>query len=181
MAREFSNIVSLLGKNFVTLELVAKNYAGVEPINIVTGSTAMLRQDLIVQQLARNNDQAIEMLNTITYIKSNQHKFEVVDLAYLDASEKRLREFININNAHVVACFDDIFGGCQVPEIVLPSFSAPPRVQRGNALCAEGFSWSETQQSCCQENKHIICEFVTSSGLCLLQRLQTNIMCQEGT
>ena len=181
LAREFSNIVSLLGKNFVTLELVTKNYAGVEPINIVTGATAMLRQDLIVQQLARNNDQAIEMLNTITYIKSNPYKFEAVDLAYLDASEKMVREFININNAHVVACFDDIFGGCKVPEIVLPSFSAPPKVARGEALCAEGFSWSDTRQSCCQEGKSIICEFVTSTGLCLLKRLQTNVICQEGT
>ena len=181
LAREFSNIVSLLDKNFVTLELVSKNYAGVEPIDIVTGSTAMLRQDLIVQQLARNNDQAIEMLNTITYIKSNQHKFEAVDIAYLDANEKLVREFININNEHVVACFDNIFGGCKVPEIVLPSFNAPPRVSRGNALCAEGFSWSERQQSCCQENKQIVCEFVTSSGLCLLNRLQTSVMCQEGT
>ena len=113
LAREFANIVSRLEKNFVTLELISKNYAGVEPINLVTGSTAMLRQDLIVQQLARNNDQALEMLNTIAYIKSRPHNFEQVDYVYLDATEKITRQFININNEHVVACFDDIFNGCK--------------------------------------------------------------------
>ncbi len=180
LAREFSNVVSLLEKNFVTLELVSKNYAGVEPINIVVGSTTMLRQDLIVQQLARNNDQAIEMLNTISFIKSRPHNFEQVDYDYLDATEKMIRQFININNTHVVACFDDIFNGCKVPEIVIPAFRAPQRIRDKSPLCDDGFSWRQAQQSCCRTLKSIDCRFDIGGGLCWLNHLETTTKCQEG-
>jgi len=181
LAREFTNIVSLLEKNFVTLELVSKNYAGVEPINLVVGSTTMLRQDLIVQQLARNNDQAIEMLNTIAFIKSRPHNFEQVDYAYLDTTEKMIRQFININNAHVVACFDDIFNGCKVPEVVIPVFKEPQRIRDHSPLCADGFSWWQAQQSCCRTLKSIDCQLDIGNGLCLLNRLKTTTECQENT
>ena len=180
LAREFANIVSLLEQNFVTLELIAKNYAGVEPINLVVGSTTMLRQDLIVQHLARNNDQAIEMLNTIAFIKRRPHNFKQVDYDYLDATEKMIRQFININNTHVVACFDDIFNGCKVPEIVIPAFKAPQRIKDNSPLCAKGFSWRPTQQSCCRTVKTIDCQLAAASGLCLLNHLNTTIECQGG-
>lgn len=179
LAREFANIVSLLEKNFVTLELVSKNYAGVEPINLVVGSTTMLRQDLIVQQLARNNDQAIEMLNTIAFIKSRPHNFEQVDYAYLDTSEKLIRQFININNEHVVACFDDIFNGCKVPEVVIPVFKEPQKIRDHSPLCADGFSWWQAQLSCCRTLKSIDCQLDNGNGLCLLNRLKTTTECQE--
>ena len=181
LAREFANVVSLLEKNFVTLDLVSKNYAGVEPINLVTGSTAMLRQDLIVQQLARNNDQAIEMMNTIAYVKNHSHNFEHVDYVYLDATEKIIRQFININNEHVVACFDDIFNGCKMPEIVIPAFKAPRKIRASSPMCADGFSWSEAHQACCQTLKSVACQLDIGSGLCLLNRLKTTTECQEGT
>lgn len=180
LAREFANIVSLLEQNFITLELISKNYAGVEPINLFVGSTTMLRQDLIVQQLARNNDQAIEMLNTIAFIKRRPHNFEQVDYDYLDTTEKMIRQFININNTHVVACFDDIFNGCKVPEIVIPAFKAPQRIRDDSPLCAEGFSWRPTKQSCCRTLKSINCRLITGSGLCLLNHLETTTECQGG-
>ena len=181
LGREFATIVSLLEKNFVTLELVTKDYSGVEPINIITGETAMLQQDLVVQQLARNHDQAIEMLNTIAYIKRNMDNFTDVDTAYLDTTEQKIRQFININNAHVVTCFDNIFSGCQVPEVVMPTLEMPRRHQHASPVCAADFRWSSTQHACCRQTKRIICELDSGSGLCLLNRLETTSQCQEGT
>ena len=180
LAREFANIVSLLEKNFVTLELISKNYAGVEPINLVVGSTTMLRQDLIVQQLARNNDQAIEVLNSIAFIKHRPHNFEQVDYDYLDATEKMIRQFININNTHVVACFDDIFNGCKVPDIVIPAFKAPQRIQDTSPMCDKGFSWSPTQLSCCRTLKSVTCQLDLGNDLCFLNHLKTTTKCRGG-
>ena len=178
LAREFANIVSLLEQNFVTLELISKNYAGVEPINLVVDSTKMLRQNLIVQQLARNNDQAIEMLNTIAFIKSRPHHFEQVDYDYLDATEKMIRQFINVNNTHVVACFDDIFNGCKMPEIVIPAFRAPTRIRDSSPLCVEGYSWSPTKLACCRTLKSIECQFTLGNGMCFINRLETTTDCR---
>lgn len=111
------------------------------------------------------------MMNTIAYVKNHSHNFEHVDYVYLDATEKIIRQFININNEHVVACFDDIFNGCKMPEIVIPAFKAPRKIRASSPMCADGFSWSEAHQACCQTLKSVACQLDIGSGLCLLNRL----------
>lgn len=176
--REFSSIVSVLGKEFVTLELVTKDYSGVEPVKLVKAAKMLLKQDQIVRQLAVNNDYAVEMLNTITYIKSNANRFERVDHAYLDARELEVRKFLNLNNAHVIACFEDVFNGCRLPEQTLPTFVVPRKKSVSASRCAENFSWSAEQQACCQQLHRVFCELRNWMGACVLNRIELATQCQ---
>ena len=180
--RTFAEFVTVLGKQFVTLELVSKDYSGVEPINLVTNSKMLLKQDQIIQQLAINRDAAIEILNTIVYIKRNIHNFIGVESAYLDRVEKEIKEFINVNNTHVIACFQDVFSGCSVPTAVMPTLIVPAKKFSHSNLCADGLTWSQEKQSCCLRHKIINCQLKDDLNRCLIYSItDTLIQCEERT
>ena len=180
--RKFAEFITVLGKQFVTLELVSKDYSGVEPINLVTNSKMLLKQDQIIQQLAINRDTAIEMLNTIVYVKRNVHNFVGVDSAYLDRTEKEIKEFININNAHVIACFQDVFSGCTIPTVVMPTLVVPAKKFSRSSLCADGFTWVEEKKACCLKHKAVNCQLKDDLNRCLIYSIASTLtQCEEGT
>lgn len=180
--RKFSEFVDVLGKEFVTLEMISKDYSGVEPINLVTNSKMLLKQDQIIQQLALSRDAALETLNTIIYIKRNINKFVDVDASYLDKVERQVKEFINVNNSHVISCFQDIFAGCRVPDLPMPTLIVPARKLIGDR-CPHGWLWSSTEQACCQTQKTVACQMHDRhQQRCLLFSLAKSVTkCREVT
>ncbi|MDE3269094.1 MAG: hypothetical protein OYH77_02290 [Pseudomonadota bacterium] len=169
---EFEKFIAALKKRSVTLEIITKDYSGVEPIDLTVKPRFLLRQDQIVQQLARNRDQAVEMLNTVTYVKRNLQNYEEVSVDYLDQKELEIKAFINANNQHVIACFEDVFKGCHVPELVMPTLRMPQKKsskQSGQHDCGD---------NCCKTTKTVVCQ-LQDKHTCLLHSLQVESACPE--
>ena len=164
--KEFEKFIAALKKRSVTLEIITKDYSGVEPINLTVKPKFLLRQDQIVQQLARNRDYAVELLNTITYIKRNLQDYEDVTVEYLDQKELEVKAFINTNNLHVIACFEDVFKGCQVPEIVMPTLTVPQKKPQ------------QSDNNDCKVVKMVDCQ-LHDQHVCLLYSLRVANSCAE--
>ena len=176
---EFDEFIATLKKRSVTLELITKDYSGVEPINLVLNSKFLLKQNQIIQQLARNRDYAVEMLNTIVYIKRNSQNFIDINHKDLNQKEREVKEFININNKHVVSCFADIYAGCQIPDAIMPVLEMPMKKKSGSTGCVEGYYWHEQRKKCCRQHKVAHCQLENKQGDCDLYALENILHCVE--
>lgn len=127
-AKKFPTLVDDVSSDAVTLELLTKDYAGVEPIDLTTNPAVLIRQERVVNQIYQSVNSAEESKNTIRYILNNQDLYEDFDPKVLTEAEMKLNKYINANYDSVVKCFEDVFDGCGLPENVeYPPFPYPKR------------------------------------------------------
>ncbi len=124
-AAKFNTMVSTSERNDVTLELLTKNYDGVEPIDLKPNTEAMVRQRYVMEQLGLSRDAARELLNSIRSIKANPERFQSSDTGFLTSAEKDLNGYLNVLNEAAVNCFADVMQGCQIPLQTLPTVELP--------------------------------------------------------
>jgi hypothetical protein len=125
-ALKFDSLVSSLDSP-VTLELLTKDYSGVEPIDLEPNLQALIRQELFLNQIAGKVESARELLSAIESVKSNlsRYKIDADVLRRLDEDERKLTSFLNVYSAAAVRCFESIFE-CTLPEdLPLPTVILP--------------------------------------------------------
>lgn len=175
-ALQYPTLVSTLHQHFVTLELITKDYSGVEPVNLSPNPGLLIRQDQVINQLARDRDHAVEISNTIRYIKLHPQEFSILPDS-LDRSDVEITKYLNRVNQAAVNCFADIWNGCSVPELVFPSIAFPMR-KVGTSRCESGFVWSDSDQKCCRNEIQIVCVAEDGAGNCLLYEERSVKICQ---
>ncbi len=168
-ALAFPKIVNAVNGQAVTLELISKDYTGVEPIDLKPNPLVVDRQEWILNQVAQNRDQADELYNTILYIKKNRSGFDGFDEVRLSATEKELTAYINRQFAATVDCFADIINSCQLPEVVMPTVILPAKKYSPSEMCDGGFSWHPGQKKCCRKEIIMgVCRIPGPNGTCLV-------------
>ena len=177
-ALQYPTMVNTLHNHFVTLELITKDYSGVEPVNLAPNPGLVIRQDQVINQLARDRDRAMEVLNSVRYIKLHPQEFEAISMqTQLDQGEAQLTAYINGVNQSAVNCFADLLQGCVLPTLSFPSVPLPPRKERKNR-CEPGFLWSESDQKCCRTEVHVVCIAEDTAGNCLVYEERSTKICQ---
>ncbi len=177
-ALQYPTMVSTLNHNFVTLELITKDYSGVEPVNLAPNPGLVIRQDQIINQLARDRDHALESANTIRYIKLHPQEFDLVGVSgELDRGEVQLTGYINAVNQSAVNCFADLLQGCSLPSLPFPSVVIPLRKMSQNR-CEPGFTWSQSDGKCCRMEIRSVCVAEDAEGNCLVYEERSAKVCQ---
>jgi len=121
-AKEYPQMVDTLRQHFVTLELITKDYTGVEPLTLRPNLQLMIRQEQVIHQLAQDRDQALAWLQQIRHIQ--QHPLEYEE-AHFETMEAEISHYLAEVNAAAVNCFADVFHGCQLPSIPFPLVRLP--------------------------------------------------------
>ncbi len=127
-ALNFDKMTSAISGAPVTLELITKDYSGVEPITTKPNYPAIERQLYVLEQLAKARDEAQENVNSLKYIAKNERFYDVNGFDYTEAQNK-LNAFINNINSEAVDCFGDS-AKCALPTN-LPSIKLPQRKAPG--------------------------------------------------
>jgi hypothetical protein len=126
-ALKFNTMVNLTAQGAVTLELLTKDYDGVEPIDLKPNTELLIRQRYVMEQLGIGRDAARELLNTVLVVKSYPEKFEPVELERLNQAEREIKAYLNTINDAAVACFENVVDNCKLPVISLPSVEIPKK------------------------------------------------------
>lgn len=127
-ARKFPTLVDHVSNDAVTLELLTKNFGGVEPIDLAINTAVLVRQERIINQIYNSVNKAEESKNTVQYIQENPSLYETFNSNELEETENKLSNFINVNYDAAVNCFEDIFDSCKLPEVPYPSVRLPKRI-----------------------------------------------------
>jgi hypothetical protein len=159
--RKFSNIVASVGGSPVTLEILTKNYDGVEPLNLVTNRALTTRQEYVINTLAKNRDAAQEIANSLRAVIASPKRYEVVDSVRISEWETSIAKYLNIQNDAAVNCFEDILSGCKVPEIPFPLVTLPAK-----------------SNTACQIVPKHVCVLPGNDGQCLAYKKVQDIVCQ---
>jgi hypothetical protein len=134
-ALKFDTLVSDFGDP-ITLELISKDYAGVQPLDLRPNIQSLLSQQLVLEEIAENVELAQTSLNSIKFVKQNIAKFKVDEqqINSLNNSENALIEFINVQSDAAVICFENI-NECKLPERrPLPTVILPERKKEEAAV-----------------------------------------------
>jgi hypothetical protein len=124
---KFNTMVNLTQSNAVTLELLTKDYDGVEPIELRPNTELLVRQRYVMEQLGMGRDAAREILNTVRVVKTHPENYESVDLEHLNESESKLNVYLNSLNDAAVECFANAVQSCKVPSASLPFIVMPKK------------------------------------------------------
>ena len=177
--RKFPTLVNSMQGAPVTLELLTKDYSGVEPTKIGPNPAAYNRQQKVIADLASNTDLAFEKRNSLRYVKANADDFEKVDARSLDEAEKSLTDFINIQQNAAVKCFDDINNSCVLPDVAFPVINLPVRKWAPELSCSLGYSWFPEERQCCKIEMKRVCK-VWAGETCLAYESQSEKKCERG-
>ncbi len=128
-ALNFDKMTSAISGAPVTLELITKDYSGVEPITTKPNYPAIERQLYVLELLAKARDEAEENVNSLKYIAKNEKSYDVNGFDYTETQNK-LNAFINNINSEAVDCFGDSTK-CALPTD-LPSMKLPQRKASGS-------------------------------------------------
>jgi len=124
---KFNMMVNLTRGNAVTLDLLTKEYDGVEPIDLRPNTEILVKQRYVMEQLGAGRDAARELLNTVRVVKSHPERFEPTNLERLNHGESELNNYLNTLNDAAVECFANVVAGCKVPVLPLPLVELPKR------------------------------------------------------
>lgn len=178
--RKFPVLVSAATGNPLTLELITKDYSGVEPIDSELNPALLERQQFVINDLAKNRDDAREALNTIRYIRKNSGDFQPYSPEALSASEVSLTTYLNAQNDAAVACFQDIWNSCKLPTAAFPVMVFPARRWDKNTsggVCAPGYSWFVDDNKCCRMESKVSCAIEDGLGGCLAYQTRKEKVC----
>ncbi|MBI2603055.1 MAG: hypothetical protein HYW48_08360 [Deltaproteobacteria bacterium] len=155
---KFGTVVSAMTGSPVTLELITKNYDGVEPFDISGYASSLTRQNRMIKQLAEAIEGAYESRRSIIYVKRNSHVFEDFDESHLSKAEVNLSRFINIYEQAVVDCFENYVNGCSIPQESYPSAPVLPERKKGTTglleYC-ESLRWQTYKRGMVDFNKYL--------------------------
>ncbi|MBF0440828.1 MAG: hypothetical protein HQK54_02890 [Oligoflexales bacterium] len=165
--RKFPEIVAAINGSPVTLELITKDYTGVGPLESAANPALIERQKYVINNIAKNRDQASEKLATVRYVKMNLDKFEQVSVDELNKNDLDLVSYINKQNDAAVACFEDIWAGCILPETKFPPVNIPNRKWDNSNRCPRGYSWDDPSAACCRIESKVSCSLEGSNGECI--------------
>ncbi len=177
-ARKFPTLVNATSGGAVTLELITKDYGGVEPFDVRADIMILAQQQSIMQQLAQNRDQALEMIRDIRYIQRNPNLYNIDGPTPLPVGERSLNSYINTQNRAAVNCMTDVFSGCSVPEEPFPSVVLPTRRAYDQGKCLTGWEWDPKESSCCQNQISRVCSIPSPEG-CIAWELKEERACQK--
>ena len=180
-ARHFAELVTTETSDSITLELITKDYAGVEPMNLAPNPGYLLRQDQVINALAKNRDRATELLNSLTHIRNHPAFYERFDDQELDQAEFELLDYINLVNQKAIDCFENIHNNCSLPTIPFPRFRLPRKneIKRQTPNC-EGFAvWRDELQACCERRVDVECLAKNNAKACILTQISNEeVVCQ---
>jgi hypothetical protein len=175
--RKFSEIVSTVNGSPVTLELITKDYTGVMPLDVAPNPALIERQKYVINSIAKNRDEASEKLATIRYVKVNLEKFEPVSIEQLNKGDLDLVAYINRQNEAAVACFENIWTGCSLPQASFPGVYIPNRKWDASNRCPRTYSWDETSGACCRVESKVVCSLEGPSGECIAYETKREKVC----
>jgi hypothetical protein len=170
-------IVASAGGAPVTLELITKDYSGVEPLDIKFNPELTARQFYVINAIAKNKDDAHEMLNTVRYVRKNSDLFILDSPEDIDRAELHLTEFINKQSDAAVSCFHDLWQGCRIPELAFPDVKIPKRRWEGSNQCNRSYTWSAEEKACCRVIKRMECVLVDANEQCLAHEIKKEKQC----
>ena len=176
-ARKFPTLVSSTSGGAVTLELITKDYGGVLPYDMQADTMILAQQQSVMQQLAQNRDQALEMVRDIRYMQRNANLYNIESPGVLSAAEYNLNSYINSQNRAAVSCIVDVFTGCKLPEEVFPIVTLPSRRAYLQGVCQSGWEWDTQETRCCQSQLIRTCAVSGASG-CLAWDTIEERVCQ---
>jgi hypothetical protein len=144
---QFPQMLQIIQKDQVTLELIEKDYTGVEPLDLNPNPEFLLRQNYTIEQLAKNRDKAQEILNDIVYIKTHQEEF--LNLGdNINQEEKKILSYINTIQNSALKCFENIFDGCSLPEVPFPLIQLPTKKDRSSEEVTCLYSHEKDSEKC---------------------------------
>ncbi len=180
--RKFTDLASSASGSPVTLELITKDYSGVEPIDLSLNPALLERQQFVISDLAKNRDDAREALATIRYVRKNSSNFQPYSAADLGAGEVAMTSYLNLQNDAAVACFQDIWGNCKLPESAFPQVNLPARRWERSgttnaSICPAGYSWFVDDNNCCRLEAKVTCAMEDGAGGCLAYKTTREKVC----
>ncbi len=176
-SRKFPEIVSAVQGSPVTLELITKDYSGVTPLDHAPNPALIERQKFIVSSIAKSRDEAAEKIATIRYIKQHPDDFELHDLDQLSKADADLISFINVQNSAAVACFENIWTGCSLPNLNFPIVSIPNRKWDASNRCPVSYAWDSQNNACCRNEPKVSCEVTDAAGSCVILGSKNDKVC----
>jgi hypothetical protein len=165
--RKFPEIVAAVNGSPVTLELITKDYSGVMPLDVAPNPALIERQKYVVNNIAKNRDEASEKLATIRYIKVHLEKFDPISTEQLNKYELDLVNYINRQHEGAVACFENIWAGCTLPQVTFPSVTIPSRKWDASNRCPRPYSWDDMGSACCRIESKVMCSLEGPTGECI--------------
>lgn len=177
-ARKFPTLVSTTSGSSVTLELITKDYSGVLPYDVEADVALLAQQKSVMQQLAQNRDQAIEILRDIRYIQRNSNQYDIGSPDSLATSERSINQYINSQNRAAVECINNVFTGCVLPSEAFPTTTLPVRLSYPQGICSEGWEWEVEKNRCCQTQLVRSC-FVRGATGCLAWETKEERVCRS--
>ena len=177
-ARKFPTLVQTVGGAPVTLELITKDYSGVRPLDLQFNPQLLVRQQYVMQNLAKNRDQAGELLQSVRYVQSHADNYFPAGAGELQSWDRDLTNFVNTTNDAAVECFADIFNGCKIPNVALPTVLLPPRKSNPQAGCEVGWTFDDSVKKCCTVVSRQVCAIPSGNGGCLSWKLVDEKECK---
>jgi hypothetical protein len=163
-ARNFPTLINSSQGGAVTLELITKDYGGVLPFDLQADTQLFAQQQSIMQQLAQNRDQAMEMIRDIRYIQRNSNLFHISNANDLSRYEREFNTFINAQNRSAVNCIADVYQGCKLPDVAFPSVQMPTRQAYPQGTCQKSWEWDPQISKCCQSQLTRVCLLPHENG-----------------
>lgn len=130
-ARNFNGYITEAEKQAsagsLTVNLLIKDYSGVEPLDIGLEREVYQTQQQILETLLQQKDMVLQDLNSIAVIKRNPDKFQEFKADELDQLEENLRKYFNLLNNAGKQCIVNPWKQCKLvstpyPKVDLPKF-----------------------------------------------------------
>ncbi len=159
-ARKFPDMVATVNSGAVTLQLISKDYSGVEPLTLRQPNQEDLnRQRIVLDQIAKMRDRGLETLSTVTYIQDHASRFRLPSgTQSLSVAQVDLNEYINTVLESASECFANVYTGCRLPTVRFPSINFP-------------------EEKNCESVSKEVCALASESG-CLIYKIVTINECK---
>lgn len=126
-ARKFPSLVDAVSGAPVTLELITKNYKGVEPFDVSNEAPILRAQNMFINVLAERYEGALERLSTVSHIKNNPELYKAFNVNELNEHEQALNEYVNVLKSAAQKCYDKSINeeSCKMPTDPSPYLQLP--------------------------------------------------------